>query len=137
MTYKTTDPVILERRKKVLILRAKGLTQEEIEKALGVDQVTVSRDLKVLKDEAKKSLDELARDMFVLQYQQCITGIEQVYREAWLMYHDQNSSDKTKLAALSLIKETYESMFRMLGEGPTVLSVKRLGEKVEKISQGN
>ena len=71
MTHKTIDPEILERRQKVLALMAKHLTESEIAQSLGISQSTVSRDAQYLRTQSRTFLDDLAKDLFVFEYQQC------------------------------------------------------------------
>jgi DNA-binding CsgD family transcriptional regulator len=137
LATRTLDPALHERRQKILALKAKGLTESEIAQTLGISQSTISRDIQHAKNESKRFLDDLAKDLFVFEYQQCLEGMDQTRRELWLLYHDQNSSDKTKATVLSLLIDLYERRFRMLSEGPTVVSVKRLGEKVEKVASSS
>lgn len=137
MVNKMNIPEIQERRQKVLALLVKHLTESEISQSLGVSQPTISRDIKFLKLESKQFLDDMAKELFGFYYQQCIEGVDQVCRELWLLYHEQNSNQKTKLSALAILKDCYETKFRMLGEGPVVLTVQSLGERFEKIGQNS
>jgi transcriptional regulator with XRE-family HTH domain len=137
MMHKTFDPEILERRQKVLALMAKHLTESEIAQSLGISQATVSRDEQYLRYQSKTFLDDLAKDLFVFEYQQCLEGLDQVGREGWLMFHDQNIAPKVRITVLAILKDCYESKFRMLSEGPTVVSVKKLGDKVEKLDKNS
>lgn len=120
-----------------MALKAKQLTESEIALTLNVSQATVSRDLQYLKNESRLFVDDLARDLFGYIYQECLEGMDQVCRKTWLLYHDQSVSPKIRVMLLALLKQIYESKFRMTGEGPSVLSVKRLGEKVERVTAGN
>jgi len=137
MMYRPINPEVQERRQKVLALMAKHLTESEIAQSLGTTQSTVSRDVQYLRNQSKTFLDDLAKELFVFQYQQCLEGLDQVSREAWLLFHDENNPPKIRLGALMLLKDCYQSKFVMLGEGPTVISVKRLGEKVEKLDKNS
>lgn|SRR5574341_414862 len=137
MMHKTIDPEILGRRQKVLALMAKHLTESEIAQSLGISQSTVSRDEQCLRNQSKTFLDDLAKELFVFEYQKCLEGMDQVLREAWLLFHDQNTPPKIRLGALVLLKDCYQSKFTMLGEGPTVISVRRLGDKVEKLDKNS
>ena len=73
-------------------------------------------------------------------YKQSIDGIEEAKKEAWKIYNNYNEnsnnniiSTKEKLAALKLIIESNESRFKLLSEGPSVLAVKSLEERLNKI----
>ena len=72
-------------------------------------------------------------------YQTSIEGIKNVLKECWSIYtldsHD-NNKDLTwfhKLAALKLAKECNEALFKLTAEGPSVMYVKILEERLERI----
>ena len=124
-----------ERRKKVTSLLAQSMTETEIAQELNVDQSTVSRDVKALKEVSQQFVYDIAKSDLAYYYKQCIDGIEEAKREAWRVYHDNNNqvSVKEKLSALKLIIEANESRFKMLSEGPSILAVKSLEERLNKI----
>src|SRR5215208_4522460 len=126
---------IEERRRKVASLLAQSMTESEIAKQLNVDQSTISRDVKALKELSQKFIYDLAKSDLAYYYKQSIDGIEEAKREAWRIYHDNNNqvSVKEKLAALKLIVESNEARFKLLSEGPSVLAVKSLEERLNKI----
>ena len=70
-------------------------------------------------------------------YKQSIDGIEESKREAWRIYHHHNNNNevsvKEKLSALKLIIESNEARFKLLSEGPSVLAIKSLEERLNKI----
>ena len=119
---------ILERRQKVLAYLAKRLTESEIASLLGVSQPTIHRDIQELKRQGKDFVNEMAK-FFGYYYQEAIECINQTIREAWLIYHEEKNP-KIKLQALALAKECSELAFRQLADGPTVLAVQRLGDKI-------
>jgi hypothetical protein len=124
---------IEERRRKVASLLAQSLTETEIAQELNVDQSTISRDIKVLKELSQQFIYDLAKSDLAYYYKQSIDGIEEAKREAWKIYHDNQVSIKEKLAALKLIVESNEARFKLLSEGPSVLAVKSLEERLNKI----
>jgi hypothetical protein len=66
-------------------------------------------------------------------YQTSIEGIRDVIKECYSIYQSQDSTKVNmyhKLAALKLIKECNETIFRLLDEGPSVLAVKLLQERL-------
>jgi hypothetical protein len=78
-------------------------------------------------------LNSLAKETLPFMYQTSIEGIRDVIKEAWSIY--QSNDDKSvnmyqKLAALKLIKECHESVFHLLDEGPSIMYVKQLQEKI-------
>jgi IS30 family transposase len=126
---------IEERRRKVASFLAQSFTETEIAKELDVDQSTISRDVKALKELSQKFVYNLAKSDLAYYYKQCIDGIEEAKREAWKIYHNNNNevSVKEKLCALKLIVESNEARFKLLSEGPSVLAVRSLEERLNKI----
>ena len=125
---------IEERRRKVASLLAQSMTESEIAQELNVDQSTISRDVKALKELSQQFVYDLAKSDLAYYYKQCIDGIEEAKREAWRIYnHNNNISVKEKLAALKLIVESNEARFKLLVEGDSILAVKELEERLNKI----
>jgi hypothetical protein len=56
-------------------------------------------------------------------------------KEAWKIYHRNNNqvSLKEKLSALKLIVESNEARFKLLSEGPSILAIKSLEDRLNKI----
>jgi hypothetical protein len=114
----------------------------EIAKELGVDASTVSRDIHYLIAQSQNYLNSLAKETLPFMYQTSIEGIKNVLKECWNIYtiesnnDDINNKDITwfhKIAALKLAKECNEALFRLTAEGPSVMHVKLLEERLEKI----
>jgi IS30 family transposase len=126
---------IEERRRRVASLLAQSMTESEIAQQLNVDQSTISRDVKALKELSQQFVYELAKSDLAYYYKQSIDGIEEAKREAWRIYHnnDNQVSVKEKLSALKLIVESNEARFKLLSEGPSILVVKSLEERLNKI----
>ena len=125
---------IEERRKKVASLLARSMTETEIAQKLEVDQSTISRDIKVLKQLSQQFVYDLAKSDLAYYYKQSIDGIEEAKREAWKIYnHNTDVSVKERLSALKLIVESNEARFKLLSEGPSILAVKSLEERLNKI----
>ena len=106
---------IEERRRKTASLLAQSMTEEEIAHELNVDQSTISRDIKALKQMSQQFVYDLAKSDLAYCYKQCIDGIEEVKRKAWEAYRSNDSSlkPKDKLLALKLIKECDEAKFTL------------------------
>ena len=127
---------IEERRRKVASLLAQSMTESEIAQALKVDQSTISRDVKVIKEKCQQFVYDLAKSDLSYYYKQSIDGIEEAKREAWRIYRNNNNNEvsvKEKLSALKLIVESNEARFKLLSEGPSILAVKSLEERLNKI----
>ena len=127
---------IKERRENILILLTKGRKGYEIAKELGVDASTVSRDIQYLISQSHNYLNTLAKEALPFMYQTSIEGIKNVLKECWSIYTLDNNKDLTwfhKLAALKLAKECNEALFKLTAEGPSVMYVKILEERLERI----
>ena len=126
---------IEERRKKIATLLAQSMTESEIAEELKVDQSTISRDIKALKQLSQRFIYDLAKSDLAYYYKQSLDGIEEAKREAWRIYHHNNNqvSVKEKLSALKLIVESNEARFKLLSEGPSGLAIKSLEERLNKI----
>jgi uncharacterized protein YerC len=125
-----------ERRRKVASLLAQSVTESEIASDLGVDQSTVSRDIKALKEQSQQFVYDLAKSDLAFCYKQCIEGVEVVLKKAWEMFNDNNDSSlksKDKLLALKLSLEAYESKFTLFERGPNIMNIKALEERLNKI----
>ena len=123
---------------------AQSLTESEIAKQLEVDQSTISRDIRALKQMSQQFVFDLAKSDLAYQYQQCINGIEEVRRKAWeLIRRDEEKEEekqqrqsltlKDKLSILKLIKECEEGKFALFKDGPSILNVKSLEERIYQI----
>jgi hypothetical protein len=103
----------------------------EIAKELGVDSATVSRDIKLLSAQSQSYLSNLAKETLPFMYQTSIEGIRDVIKECYSILQSQDSRINWyhKLAALKLVKECHESIFKLVDEGPSVMLVKQLQER--------
>jgi IS30 family transposase len=128
---------IEERRKQVASLLAQSMTESEIAQKLNVDQSTISRDIKALKQVSQQFVFDLAKSDLAYHYQQCINGIEEVRRKAWELVRDDEEQQlltlRDKLLILKLIKECEEGKFALFKDGPSILNVKSLEERIYQI----
>ena len=72
---------IEDRRRKVASLLAQSMTETEIAQELNVDQSTISRDVRALKELSQQFVYDLAKSDLAYYYKQSIDGIEE-QREA-------------------------------------------------------
>src|SRR5919107_3210865 len=122
LKYPVHNFKIEERRRQVASLLAQSITETEIAQQLNVDQSTISRDIRALKQMSQQFVFDLAKSDLAYQYQQCINGIEEVRRKAWeLIRRDEEKEEekqqrqsltlKDKLSILKLIKVCEEGKF--------------------------
>ena len=126
----------IEERRRRVTLQAQSMTESEIAQELGVDQSTISRDVRALKELSQQFVYDLAKSDLAFSYKQCIDGVEEVKRKAWLMLNNELKNSKDKLLALKLIKECNEAKFTLLKDGPSIMNLKVLEERLDKIESG-
>jgi hypothetical protein len=110
------------------------MTETEIALELKVDQSTISRDIKVLKKISQQFVYDLAKSDLAYCYKQCLDGIEEVKRRGWDIFNGMNNlTTRDKLLALKLIMECNEAKFALFKEGPTIMQVKSMEERLTSI----
>jgi IS30 family transposase len=82
---------IEDRRRRVASLLAQSMTETEIAEELKVNQSTISRDIKKLKQMSQQFVYDLAKSDFAYCYKQCIDGIEEVKRKGWEIFNGINN----------------------------------------------
>lgn len=117
---------------------AQSMTEQEIADKLGVDRTTISRDVTVLKKMSKQFVYDLAHSDLAYYYKQCLNGLEEAKRKAWLIFNrlaESSSSGTVKdsLLALKLTVDCNEAQFSLFKEGPAIMQIKRLEERLAHI----
>ena len=113
-----TDIEKENRLSQIISLYSRGQTQSEIAKELGVDQSTISRDLQLLKQEAKRNIEKYLNEDILMEYLRYIAGSNEVTRKLWEIVQDENVSTKNKTHALSLLMQCYNKRLEVLIGGP-------------------
>ena len=126
---------IEDRRRRVAAMLARSMTESEIAVQLNVNQSTISRDIKVLKESAQQFVYDLAKSDLAYYYKQSIDGIEEAKKESWKIYNDQTVPTREKLLALKLIIQSDETRFKLLSEGPGLLAIKSLEDRLNRIER--
>jgi predicted transcriptional regulator len=106
------------RRSKVLELPSQGHSQPEIARILQISQPTVNRDIGYLRGQARQNLQKHIQDKLPEEYQNCMTGINQVLKICWEIVNKSRNvnndngnqtvtmtDNKTVLQALALIND--------------------------------
>jgi hypothetical protein len=71
---------IEERRRQVSIMVAQGMTEISIAEKLGVDNTTISKDVKALKLVSKRFIYDITKSDFTYYYKQCLELVKLVLR---------------------------------------------------------
>ena len=78
-----TQQQIEWRRDKVLELSSQGHSQRNIADTLHVNKSIISRDMAYLKQQAQDNLKSHIQDKLPVEFQNCMTGINQVLKICW------------------------------------------------------
>jgi len=127
--------VISERREKVHVMLSQGFNEIEIAKALNVGQSTVSRDLKSIKKESMKKIELMLVDTLPYEYNKTILSMDQITKKCWIIINDETGqwTNKNKLDAMKLLKETIATKFEILNQGPGNLRAQQLEQQVKEL----
>ncbi|MGH9985996.1 MAG: Trp family transcriptional regulator [Nitrososphaeraceae archaeon] len=123
-----------ERRRQVASMLAQSMTEQEIADILGVDRTTISRDVNVLKQMSQQFVYDLAKSDLAYYYKQCLDGIDEVRRRAWEIFNkSKNLIPRDRLLTLKVIRECDEARFSLFKEGPAIMQVKSMEERLSNI----
>lgn len=112
---------------------ARSMTETQIAQELAVDQSTISRDVRALKQMSQRFVYDLAKSDLGYFYKQSLDGIGEAKREAWRIFNDPYVPVREKLLALKIIIQSDETRFKLLSEGPGLLAVKSLEDRLSRI----
>ncbi len=102
-----------------------------------IQNCTVSRDIQALKSGSQQFVYDLAKSDLAYYYKQSIDGIEEAKKESWKIYNDGTVPVREKLLALKIIIQSNETKFKLLSEGPSVLAIKSMEDRLSKVESGN
>jgi DNA-binding CsgD family transcriptional regulator len=125
------------RRAEVLGLHSKGMTQAEIASVLQVDQSTVSRDLKHIKEESRKYIEQYVTKDIPFEFNRYLAGLDQITKKLWDIADRNNNNtatNKDRMAALSMLIHCYNVRLEMLIGGPdsNMNAIKHINEIKDK-----
>jgi predicted transcriptional regulator len=116
---------------KVQQLLVRGYSQWDVAEELQIDQSTVSRDVKYLRQNAQANLHKHIQQKLPEEYERCSTGMNQVLKLSWQIannntkgqeYNENNNTittgdERTRLQALSLINDCYKYIMDITTNG--------------------
>ena len=105
--------LIEERRRLVAKLWSQSKSETDIARELHCNVSNICRDIKFLKKLSQQFVFDLAKDLG-FYYKGCIDTMDQIQQKCWSIYNDDRVSQKDKLQALKIIKETCESKFSLI-----------------------
>lgn len=81
---KTAQQYLAEdRRRQVAILLTQSYSEMEIAEKLGVDNSTISKDIKVLKLISQQFIYDITKSDFTFYYRQCLETVKLILRKQW------------------------------------------------------
>jgi IS30 family transposase len=126
---------IEERRRQIASYLAQSMTELEIADKLGVTRVTISRDIKVLKEMSQQFMYDLAKSDLAYYYKQCIDAIQEAERIIWESYRNKDQftepERKERYQLAKMIIESVQARFSLFKDGPSIMAVKSMEERLE------
>jgi transposase len=106
------------RRSKVVEMRARGMTHEEIARELHVSRTLITSDIQHLRSQAKESIKEYATDHLPEQYQVCLVALDSIIKRAFDII-ETSDDNREKLQAMELFKDTHLVKLELLSNATT------------------
>ena len=137
------------RRAKVLELSSQGHSQREIADTIHVGIGTINRDMTYLRNEAQENLKTHIQQKLPEEYQNCMTGINQVLKICWEIVNKSRNMDnangngqtvtmidnKTVLQALALINDCNKYKMDLITNGVVITdAIKFVQTNKEKLT---
>jgi predicted transcriptional regulator len=107
------------RRSKVIELRDKGMTHNEIARELQVSRTAITSDIQYLRSQAKESIKEYTTDHLPEQYQVCLIALDTIIKRAFDIL-ETSPDNREKLQAMELFKDTHLVKLELLSNATTI-----------------
>jgi predicted transcriptional regulator len=120
------------RRSKVIELNSQGYSQPETAKILQVSLGTVNRDLSIIRQQARKDIQEHIQKRLPEEYQRCLTGLNEVLKTCWSIILKPGTDDKTKLQATAIINDSYKYIMDLTTNGSIVTDAMNRVTQIQK-----
>ena len=119
------------RREKVKELLFKGYNQQEIVSILHVSQPTICRDIALLYSQREKEINDYGKVIFEIHFD-CVNGSAELLKQAWKLLENPKTDNKTKLKAMSFIKDCYDKRIELFQGLPYMVVIE---EKMNEINR--
>jgi predicted transcriptional regulator len=133
VTLKKYRSQIAWRRSKVKELLTRNYAQYEIANILHISQPTISRDIKYIQKEIKKTTENYGEHLFET-YRNTLLGVDEALKKLWAIVDSPKTEAKEKVKAITLIKEYYKERLDLLQAEPDLVQHKKTME-LAKLSQ--
>ena len=108
------------RRSKVMELSSQGYGHSDIAKMLQISQPTISRDVQYLKQLARSNITKYVDHKLPFEYDKCLIALNSLQKKAWEISENPETEDRTKVQALSLVKECVINKLDLLTDATVV-----------------
>ena len=113
-----------------------NITRSEIQNGTAAESAMTTDRSILVKLLAENLENRLNKSAAILEITGELPQVKNVLKECWNIYIVENNKDITwfhKLAALKLAKECNEALFKLTSEGPSVMYVRLLEERLARI----
>jgi transposase len=107
------------RRSKVIELRSRGLSYQEIAHELQVSKASITSDVQYLREQAKGTIKEYVTEHLPEQYQVCLTALDAIIKRAFEIL-ETSDDNREKLQAMELFKDTHLVKLELLSNATTI-----------------
>jgi hypothetical protein len=120
------------RRERVFTWIASGKHPREIAAELILNEKTIKRDLHYLMGVAKQEIKSYVEQRLPWEYQKSLAVLDEIKRRAFELA-DKSEINRDKIMALRLAAEAETSKARLLAEGPGVVALQDIQNKVNRL----
>jgi predicted transcriptional regulator len=121
------------RRSKVKELLTRNYAQYEIANLLHISQPTISRDIKYIQKEIKKSTENYGEHLFET-YRNTLLGLDEAIKKLWTIVDSSKTDAKEKIKAITLIREYYRERLDLIKSEPSLLFQKKSMDNAKVLS---
>ncbi len=107
------------RRNKVIELRSRGLSYQEIAHELQVSKASIGSDVQYLREQAKGTIKEYVTERLPEQYHVCLTALDTIIKRAFEIL-ETSPDNREKLQAMELFKDTHLVKLELLSNATTI-----------------
>jgi hypothetical protein len=101
---------------------------------LQVSLGTVNRDLSIIRQQARKNMQEHLQKRLPDEYNRCLNGLNEVLKTCWYIVHKSSTDDRTKLQATAIISDSYKYVMDLTTNGVVITdALKYVNGKAEKL----
>jgi transcriptional regulator len=102
-------------RTKVVEMRARGMTHQEIAHKLQVSRTLITSDIQYLREQAKGTIKEYVTEHLPEQYQVCLSALDTILKHAYKILQT-TEDNREKLQAMEVFKDLDNSIPHTLSD---------------------